>query len=181
MFVFKLCCGDVFLIIDMINIFVFEDGVVLVEYVNGIGEVVYVLCMQCYWYKLLVVYVNDNFGQWCQGFEELLCKVVWFGCCGQCLVVWLCLMWQDLFVFKLCYLVFYQILLLILFDVLEVKCLIFIGIVVDFCVLSLVIEVYVCGYVLWVFGNVVVLFIVQWILCVLVYICELFGGEMVDV
>ena len=176
----KLRRGDVLLIIDMINTFAFEDGAALAEHANAIGEAVHALRTQCHRQKLPVVYVNDNFGQWRQGFEELLRKVDRPGCRGQRLAARLRPTQQDLFVLKPRHSVFYQTPLPTLLDAPEAKRLILTGIAADSCVLSSATEAHVRGYALWVPGNAVASLTPQRTSRALAYIRESLGGETAD-
>lgn len=172
--------GDALLIIDMINTFAFEEGAALAKHANAIGDAVHALRTQCHRHKLPVIYVNDNFGQWRQDFEELLRKVARSGSRGQKLAARLRPTRKDLVILKPRHSVFYQTPLPTLLNTLEVRRLILTGISADSCILSSATEAHVRDYTLWVPGNVVASITPQRTTRALAYICESLGGETAE-
>ena len=170
--------GDVLLIIDMINTFAFDHGDALSQQADAIVGTVRGLRAACHREKRPVVYVNDNFGQWRQGFDDLLRRAGRPGSRGRHIAEALRPTRQDLFVLKPRHSVFYQTPLPSLLEALEARRLILTGIAADSCVLCSATEAHVRGFDLWVPAGAVASLTADRTERALAYVKESLGGDI---
>jgi nicotinamidase-related amidase len=169
--------GDALLIIDMINTFAFEDGAALSRSALSIADALHGLRTRFHRQRLPVIYVNDNFGRWRLGFEELLRLALRPRSRGAAVARKLHPTRSDLFVLKPRHSVFYETPLPSLLETLRARRLVLTGIAGDSCVLSSAMETHTRGFDLWVPSNTVASLTEERTARTLAYVRESLGGE----
>lgn len=172
--------GDALLIIDMINTFAFEDGVALSRAALSIADAVRGLRTRFHREQLPVIYVNDNFGRWRLGFDEVLQMALGPKSRGVAVARKLRPTRKDLFVLKPRHSVFYETPLPSLLRVLQTRRLVLAGIAGDSCVLSSAMETHTRGFDLWVPSNTVASLAHERTARTLAFVRESLGGTTAE-
>jgi nicotinamidase-related amidase len=134
------------LILDVFNTFDFPGGSDLAERTKAVVPAIMALRGRFHASGAAVVFVNDNFGRWQNGFDELVDFVVQSGGAGREIAEALMPSSTDLKLIKPRHSAMFETALPSLLAFLEVRRLLIAGIATDSCVLATVLDAHVRGY-----------------------------------
>ena len=138
------------LIIDMISDFGFPDGDVLAAEADKVVDNMVRVRRLFRSRRRPVIYVNDNFRHWNQGFRDLVDWATRIGSRGSALVNLLRPATDDFYILKPRHSAFYETALPSLLDDLGVHALTIVGVAGDACVLSSAFDAHIRKFALWV-------------------------------
>src|SRR6185503_678393 len=143
------------LVIDVINDLEFEGGDQLLKHAMPMARNISALIKRARVARILVIYVNDNFGKWQSDFKKLLAHCLEDGVRGQSLAETLRPAGEDYFVLKPKHSGFFSTTLDVLLKYLHVKTLILTGLTGDICVLFTANDAYMRDYRLFIPSDIV--------------------------
>jgi nicotinamidase-related amidase len=136
-------CPVVLLLVDVLNDVDFPGYSQLLKSINSIGKNISVLKQRCKEAGIPVIYVNDNRGKWRSDFSAVLSHCLRQDSPGCPMVSQLIPDASDYIVLKPKHSVFYATPLDTLFSYLKVKTVILAGLIINACILSTAMELYV--------------------------------------
>lgn len=134
------------LLIDLVTDFDFEDGDKLWKQTRKIIEPIAGLTEKARSSQIPVIYVNDNYGNWKEDFDDQVSKVIELSQRGREVAEPLRPQRSDLYVLKPQRSGFYETPLAVLLDSMEISSLILAGITTDICILFTAHDAYMRGF-----------------------------------